>query len=978
MKAERYRVLVLGDFPSDRAAGQDSADTLVERSHQLDLARLSPFLDACDSVLASFELPLPLAKDLPISSASKAPRKEPDFEAAARLLRNIGVDAVNLATAQTVDSGSVALEATLQALNEHKISSFGAGHSLQDARAPHRLLLPERVGGGELHFHGSHQRSTQSEEGLGSYATDVTSGCSPLSVADMPWARLDSTPEDTFQIAIPHWGSAHGWKGHDQYRLAHRYLRKDYDLVLGHGSTHLQEVHRKQQRWIIYGLGNAKVRPASLLQRSNAADILPFNLVAVLEVQAQGGQRRVELKLYPVRWESPVANSQPGSMSETDFRTVLDALRSRPARPWRFDNPAQSAGKDELGYFVSLDLGAWPEGQRPARLEPILESGDPGDWPTRGPSVNIEDKVMALNKTVGSGMLALTAEALGGTSMWSSENIASISLEDRRFATFQFIAHESILGSKICIDKVLSASFFEKAGVKTPKTIAVRTAEEAVQAASSITGPVVVKPRKGLQSRGVSTGLTTNEEVREAFTFAKEHGPQVIVQQHIEAAEELRVMASPSEAVAVIRRILPHVVGDGLSTVSELIEDKNQQRALNPSLRNSRPIPVDALTRRHLSQNGYSLDSVPEIGQKIIVRNVAALSVGADAHQALESSDPTIKRASVGAVGAIPGLGWGGVDLILEKDTQTPYVIEINTNAAYGAALFPTYGKPLDVAKKVWDLRFAATVPDVQTLPERPGQLQGPHRLTEEQTTALSKDSRRFSTLFTEALRRQNYRVKHVGNRVLDVVSADSKRTWITSSGFTEADPYIVALLMRRHRRIHGLLNAAGVQSARGSEVSSARELQTFLEGNLDEVLLFPLNKSWRGPHANILTGDEAMAMPTLPTSMWVQSRPGGERVRVLATTTKTWVVTAQAESPPLSETDINAASDLAVHAVRAVPELRWAAVDVLVDPRRTQENRLRGVLVEGLTHTPRFSNDEDVIAGDFDAFARHIVESVP
>src|SRR5699024_5018348 len=107
--------------------------------------------------------------------------------------------------------------------------------------------------------------------------------------------------------------------------------------------------------------------------------------------------------------------------------------------------------------------------------------------------------------------------------------------------------------------------------------------EEAVSVAETFGGPVVIKPRSGRKSRGVSTNLRNSDEVRIAYAWARKHSSAVIVQEYIEPAEEMRVMASPEGAFAVIKRILPHVVGDGASTIGQLIADKNLQRPLNPS-----------------------------------------------------------------------------------------------------------------------------------------------------------------------------------------------------------------------------------------------------------------------------------------------------------------------------------------------------------------------------------------------------------
>ena len=109
---------------------------------------------------------------------------------------------------------------------------------------------------------------------------------------------------------------------------------------------------------------------------------------------------------------------------------------------------------------------------------------------------------------------------------------------------------------------------------------------------------------------------------------------------------------------------------------------------------------------------------------------------------------------------------------------------------------------------------------------------------------------------------------------------------------------------------------------------------------------------------------------------MWVQARPQGRRIRILATRDKARVVTARSPQGNFSQENMDAASRLAVQAIRAIPELRWAAVDVLIRPTRILQGRSDGLLVEGLSSAPYFTEHHMVLAGDFDQFCRSIIET--
>lgn len=970
--SETYRVLVLGDFHFGESYTAEGAKSLAEHGYDHSTVHLKPFIEACDSFILNLETPLVDPREFP-PPFRKSYLHWGDPQNTVNQLKKLNVNAVSLANNHTLDHGYAGLEATFQVLDDAGVARFGAGRNVDEARAPYRLMLPERVGGGEVHFHGSYQYSAGNEK-YGSYADEEAPGCAPLGVPRVPNARHDSAPADSFQVAFPHWGANYKWRGSLQYRLAHRLLNKEYDLVLGHGGHAMQEVIRKQRRWVVYGIGNGNFLSEGRWHRFERENgILPFSFWAVLEVSLNDDcSRRVHLKLYPVYSNNKDTNYQPAPVSAEDFVRVIEALRDRPTRAWRFDNPAKSTGWDDLGGHISLDLGEWAPGHRPARLEGAVEGGDPGDWPLRSPGTDIEDAVLGLNKHLGASMLALAATAEGGSASWLTWRTALIECRGKRMLAHGYGAHESALGAAIVKDKVLTAELLEQRGVATPKTFLAESADDAVKFASSIDGPIVVKPRNGVKSRGVSTGLVDEDEIRDAFSRAQKVGAEVIAQEHINGAEELRVMASPGKALAVNGRLLPHVIGDGSSTIEQLIKDKNLQRTLNPSLWR-RPIPVDSLTRRHLHKQDLELEFVPHLGQKIVVRDIAGLSVGGDTFQNLKGTQSDLKKAASEAVAAVPGLGWGGVDLLIERGTNKPYVLEINDDAAYGAALFPAYGEPRDVGTEVWKLRWADTNFEANEEP----QVAKVNVATKSIVIGKkpnSLDSRiSFSVLFQDALRRLDYKVEPKSRRVLRLSTQNGDGVWVTRNGLTAVDRSVVQRLMLNHSRVVRVLDHEKVPRTRGQHVDSTAELVQFVEGRVKKALLLPHSAPWGSARTRILVEGDAPITP-ISGKIWVQARPVGRRVRVLATREKAWVVTAHRSQVNLSSQHIYAASRLAVRAVRAVPELRWAAVTVLIRPRLIANGVPGGLLVEGLTLTPSYSPQDQIRAGDFDQFCSVII----
>lgn len=939
---ETYRILILGGSSS----GTDNLSNLSPTSPLSTIFRR--FAAASHSTVLCLQTPV------------SGPLSHDDAAAMARW----GIDAVNLASPQTMAHGSDGLESTLGVLESVGIQYFGAGKKLNEAQAPHRIILPERLGGGEIHLHGSLHHQARKKTTPQVHAGPDAPGCAPLAISSSPLARNDSSPADSLQVALPTWGAVGRWRTQRQFALAHRLLAKGYDLILGQGTGSLREIHRKQQRWVAYGVGNGLSDASTAEHRDQTTD-LPFSLWTMLEVHRQDHRRWVEVKLYPVS----TVGTDPGPVTGEEFDRVVSTLASRPERPWRFRNPAMTTGADHLGHFIALEVGDWAFGEPPTRLAPTLENKDAGDWPLRSPSVAFEDKIFELNKQLGAAMLAVAAEADGGTVHWLGRTLALIECRGKRLLSFRYRNHETSLGAVIVRDKVLTARILEKAGVPTPKTFLVKTADEAVDATRTVQGPVVVKPRFGVKSDGVSTGLETDDEVREAFRFAKESGSQVILQPHINFTEELRIMASPEGAMAVNGRAMPHVVCDGVSTIAELIADKNRQRTLNPSLEN-RPIPTDALTHRQLSRLGLSVNSVPELGEHITVRNVAGLGVGGDTIQSLDETPSEIKMAAANAIAAIPGLGWGGADVIIEVGTQCPFVIEVNTQAAYGAALFPAYGEPKDVSAAAWEVRYEATASETSADPETVEPSAVPVPLVRNRNLLNAHSTIAFRRLFQDSLKRLPYPVAQQSLTVREVKTPRG-RILVTRTGLTAADRFVVEKVMTRHQWVSRILALRKIPRPPSRAVTSAVQLERFLEEHPNEITLRTAETGWSGPYPYRLSLEDARKKSSVPGPSWVQSRPEGHRLRILATRQSAHVIIAHQNQEPVSRANVRAAGILAVHAVRAVPELRWAAVDVVLGSDPCED-----ILVEGLTTAPSSTAADQIIAGDFDDFCRWIVDA--
>lgn len=578
-------------------------------------------------------------------------------------------------------------------------------------------------------------------------------------------------------------------------------------------------------------------------------------------------------------------------------------------------------------------------------------------------------------------LLAWHAEQQGASVDWMTHRIAVVTFPDRRLLLDSCVAHESALGSAIATSKRLTKAALEKHGVPTPRMAVAATEDDAVSLVEEFGFSVVLKPASGRRGHGITVNVRDEQDVREAFRFAAEHDEdeEVLVEQYIDTEDEFRCLASPDECVAVIRRLLPNVTGDGVSTIRELIEAKNMRRREDVVHRFA--LPIDDVLIHYLKRQRLSLEHVPADGEYVVVRDVGGLSGGGDSEEYSDRADPEVADVAARAVAAIPGLRWGGVDMVTERGTGRPFAIEINTNAAFGAACFPTRGEPKDAAARIWELKLEATAPDhapsdaTLTLLTEPTGLPLGHRESDDDHEG-PQTGQTMEEVFTAWVCSDGGTVERLGGGVLRVRTGDASERLLTNSLLSDADPFVGRRVARLHCNVRRLLALADVPRPRGRNVTGRRQAAEYLGSESGPVTAVPRDGTWRGPATVVAEASDVADTLTFPGTWFVQLSAEGLPLRVFARADGAVAVSTPDPAVTVDEQILEVATETAVRAVRAVPELRWAVVDVLIRPERIAAGRANPVVVEGLSHTPHFAATERLIAGSLDDLFAWILTS--
>lgn len=255
----------------------------------------------------------------------------------------------------------------------------------------------------------------------------------------------------------------------------------------------------------------------------------------------------------------------------------------------------------------------------------------------------------------------------------------------------------SAVAMSICDDKSVTRRVVENAGLKVPQQIEATDGEEAIAGFLKTHERLVVKPARGEQGRGVAVGLSTEQEVKAAIVTARSLCERVVIESCFEG-DDLRLVVIDFKLVAAAIRRPPRVIGDGRRKISSLIASQSRRRAAATG--GESRIPVDAETRRCLAALGFSLDSIPENGEEIVVRKTANLHTGGSIHDVTDIVHPVLVDAAIKAARAID-IPVVGVDLMVRSPSEPDYVF-IEANERPGLANH----EPQPTAEKFLDLLF--------------------------------------------------------------------------------------------------------------------------------------------------------------------------------------------------------------------------------------------------------------------------------
>ncbi|WP_373694893.1 N-acetylglutaminylglutamine synthetase [Kineococcus terrestris] len=288
-----------------------------------------------------------------------------------------------------------------------------------------------------------------------------------------------------------------------------------------------------------------------------------------------------------------------------------------------------------------------------------------------------------------SGEMRLT---FGGRSLLTRESLSELT---------------SAVAMSRCDDKRVTRRLLERTGVRVPR--AVELGEDplsdpdglaAAQRLLEETGPVVVKPARGEQGKGITVGVADAEGLRRAVAEAARYCPDVLVEELV-AGQDLRVVVIDHQVVAAAVRRPAAVIGTGTDTVEALV--RKQSRRREAATHGESRIPLDAATEAVVREAGWAMDDVLPRGRRLEVRRTANLHTGGTIDDVTDDLHPDLVDAAVAASRAI-GIPVTGLDFLV-PDVSGPEHVVIEANERPGLANH----QPRPTAQRFLDLLFPET-----------------------------------------------------------------------------------------------------------------------------------------------------------------------------------------------------------------------------------------------------------------------------
>jgi cyanophycin synthetase len=267
----------------------------------------------------------------------------------------------------------------------------------------------------------------------------------------------------------------------------------------------------------------------------------------------------------------------------------------------------------------------------------------------------------------------------------------------------------SYLAMKIAHHKDFANKILAGAKIPVPKHFCGRGSDIklAKNFLKKIKFPVVVKPSASRQGKEVHCDIMSLKEALALFKKVLKKFKKAVIEEQIEG-NDFRILIIGGKMAATLQRIPPFIIGNGKSTIFQLIKKENQIKIRKT--KKIYPIKIDLEVKRTLRSHKLTLKSILPKDKKLFLRrnaNISTGGVGVDVTEIIHPKNVALaKRAT-----KIVGLDICGVDLII-PDISKPYdltggkIVELNGGPDAAIHHYPILGKPRMAGEAIVQMLF--------------------------------------------------------------------------------------------------------------------------------------------------------------------------------------------------------------------------------------------------------------------------------
>ncbi len=253
-------------------------------------------------------------------------------------------------------------------------------------------------------------------------------------------------------------------------------------------------------------------------------------------------------------------------------------------------------------------------------------------------------------------------------------DIFKISKENKAtYVQYHYVNIDSYFNLKIADNKPFIHKILKENGFHVPHYLeyrfdSIKNAENFLQEHNY---KCVVKPCGGSSGYGITTAINSFKRLRSASLAALSsfYDDKIMIEEEL-AGDSYRLLYLDGQLLDVIQRKRPTVIGDGSSTIKQLISIENSSRLNGVFTGSMSQLSVDLDLKYYLKDTGRSITSVPKKDELCVVKNVSNENTNRDNIKISDSIHHEFKELAL-ALRETFGFKLIGIDVMTSDITKS-------------------------------------------------------------------------------------------------------------------------------------------------------------------------------------------------------------------------------------------------------------------------------------------------------------------